>query len=212
MRRLLDWLEDRVGYRWLVRLGRHKEVPVHKHSFWYYMGGMVLFLFMIQVATGVLLLFYYRPSTDGAFESVQFLMARVQFGWLIRSIHAWGANLMIFMAFVHLFSVFVHKAYRPPRELTWLSGVALFFIVLGMGFTGYLLPWNTLSFFATRVGTEIPGVLPGVGPLLPQGPAGRGGRDRRHPDALLRAPRRRSSRASCSSFWGSTWSWCSATG
>ena len=165
--RVLDWFEDRTGLMGLVMpLARKKQVPVHKHSVWYYLGGMLVFLFMLQVATGILLLFYYRPSAEGAFESVQFLMAQVRFGWLIRSIHSWGANLMIFVVFLHMFSVLLLRAYRAPRELTWLSGVALFATCLGLGFTGYLLPWNELAFFATQVGTEIPGVVPVVGPAL----------------------------------------------
>ncbi|HSM07202.1 MAG TPA: cytochrome bc complex cytochrome b subunit [Longimicrobiales bacterium] len=164
--RAARWLDDRIGLSALVPLARKKTVPVHRHTFWYYMGGMLVFLFLLQVATGILLLFYYRPSADGAFESVQFLMAEVEFGWLVRSIHAWGANLMILVAFVHLFSVLILKAYRPPRELTWMSGVGLLALALGAGFTGYLLPWNELAFFATRVGTEIPGILPGVGGFI----------------------------------------------
>jgi cytochrome b6 len=127
---------------------------------------MTLFLFGIQVATGILLLLYYRPSAEEAYESVQFLMTEVQFGWLVRSIHAWSANLMIFALFVHLFSVLFFKAYRPPREITWLSGVGLLGITLALGFTGYLLPWNELAYFATKVGTEITGVIPLVGPFL----------------------------------------------
>ncbi|MCG6957332.1 MAG: cytochrome bc complex cytochrome b subunit [Gemmatimonadetes bacterium] len=163
---VIAWLDDRVGFSALKPLIKKKEVPIHKHSFWYYIGGMALFLFLLQVATGIMLLIYYRPSAEGAFESVQFLMSDVRFGWLIRSIHSWGANLMIFMAFVHLFSVMLMKAYRKPRELTWMTGVGLLFAALFLGFTGYLLPWNTLAFFATRVGTEIPGVLPVVGPFF----------------------------------------------
>ena len=162
----MRWLDNRIGFSVLLPLLRKKEVPVHRHSFWYYIGGMALFLFGLQIATGILLLFYYRPSAEGAYESVQFLMAEVQFGWLIRSIHSWGANLMIFMAFVHLFSVMLLRAYRAPREVTWMTGVALLFVSMGLGFTGYLLPWNELAFFATRVGTEIPGVLPIVGPFV----------------------------------------------
>ncbi len=165
-RAVVSWLDARIGFSALGPLIKKKEVPVHRHSFWYYLGGMALFLFILQVCTGVLLLFYYRPSADGAYESVQFLMSNVRFGWLIRSIHSWGANLMIFMAFVHLFSVLILKAYRAPRELTWMSGALLFFVALGLGFTGYLLPWNTLAYFATRVGTEIPGVFPVVGPFF----------------------------------------------
>ena len=127
---------------------------------------MTLFLFMIQVGTGILLLLYYRPSANEAFESIQFIMTEVEFGWLVRSIHSWSANLMVFAMFTHLFSAFFSKAYHAPRELTWLSGGLLMALTLVFGFTGYLLPWNELAFFATRVGTEIPGVIPVVGPFL----------------------------------------------
>jgi len=90
----------------------------------------------------------------------------VPFGWLVRSIHAWAANLLVFTLFVHLFSVLLLKAYRPPREVTWFSGVGLMALALGFGFTGYLLPWNELAYFATKVGTEITGAVPGVGSFL----------------------------------------------
>lgn len=164
--KLWFWLDERLGLSGIGELAREKQVPIHRHTVWYYFGGMTLFLFMIQVATGILLLLYYRPSSGEAYESVQFLMTEVQFGWLIRSIHAWSANLMIFVAFVHMFSVLLLKGYRAPREITWLSGAALLALVLAFGFTGYLLPWNELAYFATRVGTEIPGVLPVVGGFL----------------------------------------------
>ncbi|HSM17140.1 MAG TPA: cytochrome b N-terminal domain-containing protein, partial [Gemmatimonadales bacterium] len=148
------------------KLAKKKDVPVHRHTIWYYLGGMTLFLFIVQVSTGILLLFYYRPSAEEAFESIQFLMAEVTFGWLVRSIHHWAANLMIFTLFLHLFSVLLVKAYRPPRDLTWYSGVVLFGVALAFGFTGYLLPWNELAYFATRVGTEITGALPVIGDFL----------------------------------------------
>jgi cytochrome b6 len=142
---------------------RHKTVPLHKLSYWYFLGGITLFLFGIQVCTGILLLLYYRPSANEAFESVQYIMTRVQFGWLVRSIHSWAANLMIFTAFAHMFSVLFLRSYRKPRELTWVSGMILLFLVMGFGFSGYLLPWNTLAFFATKVGTEIAGQVPVIG-------------------------------------------------
>src|SRR5205823_313174 len=110
-----------------------------------------------------LLLLYYRPSSAEAYESVQFIVTQVDFGWLVRNIHSWSANLLILAAFGHMFSVFFLKAYRKPRELTWLSGVVLLFLMLGFGFSGYLLPWNELSFFATKVGTGIAGAVPIVG-------------------------------------------------
>ncbi|HVA01436.1 MAG TPA: cytochrome bc complex cytochrome b subunit [Terriglobia bacterium] len=159
----MGWLDERFGAGSIEQFLRHKTVPVHRHTIWYYLGGMTLFLFIVQVLTGILLLLYYRPTADGAFESVQFIMTQVKFGWLIRSIHSWSANLMIFTAFLHMFSVYFLKAYRKPRELTWISGMLLFFIVLGFGFSGYLLPWNTLSFFATKVGTDMAGFMPVFG-------------------------------------------------
>jgi cytochrome b6 len=127
---------------------------------------MTLFLFVIQAATGILLLLYYQPSESAAFESVRFIMTQVRFGWLIRSVHGWCANLLIAVAFAHMFSTFFLKSYRKPRELTWLSGMFLLFLMLGFGFSGYLLPWNTLSYFATMVGTNIAGQLPLLGESL----------------------------------------------
>src|ERR1700751_2384533 len=157
------WLDERFGWDELTAPLREKTGPIHKLSYWYFLGGITLFLFVIQVCTGILLLLYYRPSANEAFESVQYIMTRVRFGWLIRSIHSWAANLMILTAFAHMFSVLFLRAYRKPRELTWVSGMILLFLVLGFGFSGYLLPWNTLAFFATKVGTEITGQVPLVG-------------------------------------------------
>ena len=161
-----DWLDERFHWAELIGPLKKKTVPIHKRSYWYFLGGITLFLLMIQVFTGILLLLYYRPGANEAFESVQYIMTRVQFGWLIRSIHSWAANLMILMAFAHMFSVVFLRAYRKPRELTWLSGMLLLFLAMGFGFSGYLLPWNTLAFFATKVGTEITGQVPVIGHAL----------------------------------------------
>jgi len=157
------WLAERMPVAELEAAIEHKTVPQHRHSVWYYLGGMTLFFFGVQVVTGILLLLYYRPSAAEAYDSVQFIMTRVPFGWLIRSLHSWSANLLVAAAFVHLFSVLFLKAYRKPREITWISGVLLLFLMLAFGFTGYLLPWNELAFFATRVGTDIAGAVPFIG-------------------------------------------------
>jgi cytochrome b6 len=157
------WIDERFGWAELTEPLRHKTVPTHKYSHWYFLGGITLFLFGVQVCTGILLLLYYHPGANEAFESVQYIMTRVKFGWLVRSIHSWAANLMILTAFAHMFSVLFLRAYRKPREMTWVSGMLLLFLVLGFGFSGYLLPWNTLAFFATKVGTEITGQVPVVG-------------------------------------------------
>jgi cytochrome b6 len=161
-----NWIEDRLGTEPMIKVAEKKEVPVHRHSIWYYFGGMTLFLFVVQVVTGILLLLYYRPSAENAFESVQFIVTEVQFGWLIRSVHSWSANLLILTLFIHMFSVYFLSAYRKPRELTWITGVFLLFIAIFFGFSGYLLPWNELAFFATKVGTDIAGVLPVVGDFM----------------------------------------------
>lgn len=160
---LVGWLDDRIGWSQIREFLSHKTVPMHRYSVFYYLGGMTLFFFLVQVVTGVLLMLYYRPSAEEAFESVEFLVTAVPFGWLVRSLHSWSANLMVFFAFLHLVSVFFLKAYRPPREITWITGVLLLFLILGFGFSGYLLPWNQLSFFATKVGTDIAGAVPLVG-------------------------------------------------
>jgi quinol-cytochrome oxidoreductase complex cytochrome b subunit len=161
-----DWLDERFGWAELTALLKKKTVPVHRFSYWYFLGGMTLFLFVLQVLTGILLLLYYRPTSSGAFESVRYIMTQVKFGWLVRSIHSWGANLMIGMAFAHMFSVLFLKSYRKPRELTWVSGMVLLLLALGFGFSGYLLPWNTLAFFATTVGTDLAGQIPVIGHWL----------------------------------------------
>jgi cytochrome b6 len=163
---IILWIDERLSIATVAEMARKKEVPLHRHSVWYYLGGMTLFLFVVQVVTGILLLLYYRPSAENAFESVQFIMTEVKFGWLIRSVHSWSANLLIATLFMHMFSVFFMRAYRKPRELTWITGMLLLFITLGFGFSGYLLPWNKLSYFATKVGTDIAGVLPVVGHSL----------------------------------------------
>jgi quinol-cytochrome oxidoreductase complex cytochrome b subunit len=161
--RIFAFLDDRLHLSAVMHLASEKTVPRHRYMPFYYFGGMTLFFFAVQVATGILLMLYYRPSAEGAFESVEFLMTTVPFGWLIRSIHAWSANLMIFSAAAHLISVYFLKAYRPPREITWITGCLLLFLALGFGFSGYLLPWNQLSFFATKVGTDIASKIPLVG-------------------------------------------------
>jgi cytochrome b6 len=164
--RVVAWLDERLDLSDIRHFTAEKSVPVHAHKVWYYLGGVTLFLVGVQVATGILLLLYYRPSADHAYESVQFIVSQVQFGWLIRNIHSWSANLLIALAFAHMFSVFFLKSYRKPRELTWVTGVLLLFLMLAFGFSGYLLPWNELAFFATKVGTGIAGSVPFVGHFL----------------------------------------------
>ena len=160
---LYRWLDERVDLQGLEKFLRHKTVPYHRHSIWYYVGGMTLYLFIVQVITGILLLLYYKPTAEAAYESVQYIMTEVPFGWLVRSIHSYAANLFIGCVFVHMFSVFIMKAYRKPREFTWISGALLLFLAMGFGFSGYLLPWNQLAYLATNVGTSFATMVPFAG-------------------------------------------------
>lgn len=166
-RGLRGWIDKRYQLTPLFEFLRHKEVPLGSHWMgWYYLGGVTMFFFIVQVITGVLLLMYFQPGEATAYESIRFLTTKVPFGWLIRSIHSWSAHLMIISLVLHMFSTMMLKAYRPPREITWVSGYLLFLLTLGFGFSGYLLPWNKLAYFATTVGTNIVRSVPLLGDWL----------------------------------------------
>ena len=163
------WVDKRYGITPLIEFLKHKEVPVGAHSLlWYYLGGLTLFFFTIQLVSGVLLLAYYQAGETTSYESIRFLTTKVPFGWLVRSMHCWSAHLMILSLVTHMFSTMVLKAYRPPRELTWVTGFLLFALALGFGFSGYLLPWNELAFFATAVGTDSMKAVPVIGEWVMQ--------------------------------------------
>ena len=156
-----EWVEERSGFRTLMAALLHVRIPADVKTF--YLGGITLFLFGVQVVTGTLLALYYQPTPDTAYDSVKAITSDVTFGWLIRSIHHWAANLMILFLALHLLRVFFQAAYKYPRELIWLIGAGLLMTTIGFGFTGYLLPWDQRAFWATTVGTEIAGSIPLVG-------------------------------------------------
>jgi cytochrome b6 len=160
------WLKSRLPIEFVMDHLKSKEIPRHRHTIWYYFGGLTLFFFIVQVVTGILLMLYYKPTPEQAHGSIQFIVNEVSFGWLIRSIHSWAANLMIAVLLIHMASVFFLKAYRSPRELLWISGLLLLFLIMGFGFTGYLLPWDEVAYHATQIGTEIPRSIPVIGPII----------------------------------------------
>jgi quinol-cytochrome oxidoreductase complex cytochrome b subunit len=164
--RISDWFEERLRARALFDALLHVRIPADART--YYLGGITLFLFVVQVVTGTLLSLYYKPTPDTAYDSVKYITSVVDFGWLIRSVHHWGANLMIICLVLHLARIFVQGAYKYPRELIWIVGVGLLAATIGFGFTGYLLPWDQRAFWATTVGTEIAGGVPAIGDALLQ--------------------------------------------
>jgi quinol-cytochrome oxidoreductase complex cytochrome b subunit len=155
------WVQGRIDVDNLIQTALHVRIPAGVRT--YFLGGMTLFFLGVQAITGILLALYYQASPQTAYQSVLNIMNNVRFGWLIRSIHSWSANLMIAACVLHMLRVYLQGAYKKPREITWGVGVVLLLITLGFGFTGYLLPWDQRAFWATTVGTEIAGVIPLVG-------------------------------------------------
>lgn len=163
-KKVMPWLDERLGLSGIYKTVFDRNVP--KVNWWFTLGSASIFLFGIQVITGIMLSVYYVPSPDKAYASIEFIMTGVQFGWLIRGIHHWAASLMVITVFIHMLRVFFYAAYKYPREITWATGVLLLLATLGMGFTGYLLPWNQKAYWATTVGTSIAGTVPVVGEFI----------------------------------------------
>ena len=159
-----EWLNERLDldgiYKGLL------DRPEPEGNWWNTLGSASLFLFVMQGLTGIFLTVYYTPSPDHAYDSIQYIMNDVAFGWLIRGIHHWGASLMVLVVFIHMIRVFVTASYKYPRELTWLVGIGLLLLTVGMGFTGYLLPWHQMAYWATTVGTQIAGSVPFIGDFI----------------------------------------------
>ena len=129
----------------------------------YCLGGLSFFMFLGLTVTGVLLMFYYFPSVERAYQDIQALETNVRFGQLLRNLHRWMAHAMIILVLLHMMRVFYTGAYKPPREFNWVIGVILFVLTLLLSFTGYLLPWDQLAFWAVTVGTTMIGSAPVLG-------------------------------------------------
>lgn len=161
---LYAWLDERLDLG-----GMYKNLldrPEPEGNWWNTLGSASLFLFVMQGLTGIFLTVYYTPSPDHAYDSIQYIMNDLAFGWLIRGMHHWGASLMVLVVFIHMIRVFVTASFKYPRELTWLIGVGLLLLTVGMGFTGYLLPWHQQAYWATTVGTQIAGSVPFIGDFI----------------------------------------------
>jgi hypothetical protein len=163
--RTAEWVDERYQISQPLSKILSKPVPRFALKWWYCLGGITAFLFVVQGLTGIMLAFYYKPSADLAYASIQFIENEVRFGAAVRAIHHWAANGMIVLCVAHMLRVFIMGAYKKPRELNWVSGVTLLVLTLAFGFTGYLLPWDQRAFWATTVGTEIAASIPVIGQL-----------------------------------------------
>lgn len=163
--RAITWVDARYQLSGPVEKVLNKPVPRYALRWWYCLGGITAFLFVVQAGTGIMLAFYYEPTPEAAYTSIQYIENEVQFGSAIRAIHHWAANGMVVMCIAHMIRVFITGAFRAPRELNWVGGIMLLMFTLLFGFTGYLLPWDQRAYWATTVGSEIAGSIPIVGEL-----------------------------------------------
>ena len=159
--RFATWLDERLGWRTVWESIFLRKVP--KGNWLYTLGSASLFVAINQIVTGILLTIYYVPTPDQAYRTVQYITSEVPAGWLIRGLHHWGASALVVLTVLHMLRVIFYGSYKFPREITWFSGVGLLILVLGFGFTGYLLPWDQKAYWATIVGTRIAEVTPIVG-------------------------------------------------
>lgn len=170
LQKMYDWVDERLNITPMWRDLADHEVPEHVNpahhfsAFVYCFGGLTFFITVIQILSGMFLTMYYVPDIVNAYESVKYLQNEVAFGSIVRAMHHWGASLVIVMMFLHTLRVFFTGAYKKPRELNWVVGVLIFFVMLGLGFTGYLLPWDNTAYFATKVGLQIADSVPLIGP------------------------------------------------
>jgi len=161
----IDWIDERTqlsgGLRWMM----FRKVP--KGINWFYtLGSATMFAFLSQAVTGVFLAMYYQPSTSGAYESIRYISNEAFLGEFVRGMHKWGSSVMVILVFLHMARTFFFGAYKYPRELNWIVGVVLLIMTMTMSFTGYLLPWDQRSYWATIVGVNINGTGPMAGPYL----------------------------------------------
>jgi quinol-cytochrome oxidoreductase complex cytochrome b subunit len=139
-----------------VRVRQHAV----KFAYTFCLGGLSFFLFLVLTVTGVYLMFFYVPHEASAYEDIINIQTIVPFGQLTRNVHRWAAHLMVFFVFLHMMRVFYHGAYKPPREFNWVVGVVLLFLTVALSFTGYLLPWDQIAYWAVTIGNELAGYAP----------------------------------------------------
>ncbi len=159
------WVNERVNLAELRRTLLARKMPAGL-TWWHTLGSATLTVLAVQVVTGIVLAMYYAPSPDHAYDSIRYIDHTVASGALLRGMHHWGASAMVVLVFAHMIRVFTMGAYKYPREINWLLGVVLLFVVMGFGFTGYLLPWDQKAYWATQVGTNIAGTTPIIGGMM----------------------------------------------
>lgn len=172
LKKTYDWIDERLGITPIWRDIADHDVPAHVNpankmsAFVYCFGGLTFLIIVTQILSGMFLAMYYVPDIVNAYRSVQYITDEVLLGTIVRGMHFWGASLVIIMMFLHMLRVFFTGSYKAPREMNWVVGVLIFFVVMGFGFTGYLLPWDQKAYWATQVGAEIAAAVPFIGKYI----------------------------------------------
>src|SRR5439155_3718068 len=164
--RIGEWFDRRLQLAAPIREAAEHPVPRNSASWWYVFGSAALVVFLLQLATGILLALIYVPSAAEAWDSLQALNHDVTLGWFIRALHGWGSNFMVAIVLIHMMQVFLFGAYKFPRELTWIVGVFLLLMTLGMAFTGQVMRFDQDAYWGLGIGASIVSRVPIAGPAL----------------------------------------------
>ena len=161
-----DWLDARFPWRkmWNEHVGEYYAPK--NFNFWYYFGSLALLVLVSQLVSGIWLAMFYTPTPEGAFASVEYIMRDVKMGWIIRYIHSTGASAFFIVVYLHMMRALLYGSYKKPRELVWLVGMCIYFVLMAEAFMGYLLPWGQMSFWGAQVITSLFGAIPYIGDQL----------------------------------------------
>ena len=163
---LVAWIDDRFPLSSFIKNHLTQYYAPKNFNFWYFFGALALFVFVMQILTGIFLTMHYKPDASMAFESVEYIMRDVSFGWLIRYMHSTGASLFFVVIYLHMFRGLMYGSYKKPRELLWLFGVLIFLLLMAEAFFGYLLPWGQMSYWGAQVIVNLFATIPFIGPDL----------------------------------------------
>jgi len=163
---IMKWIDDRFPFTETMKYHATEYYASKNFNWWYIFGVLAFVVLVIQLVTGVFLTMNYKPAAVDAFASVEYIMRDVEWGWLIRYMHSTGASFFFIVVYLHMFRAMLYGSYRKPRELIWVIGMLIFFVLMGSGFSGYLLPWGQMSYWGAQVIISLFGAIPGIGEAL----------------------------------------------
>src|SRR6202167_1032541 len=163
---LIGWIDQRFPLTALWRSQVSEYYAPKNFNFWYFFGSLALFVLVLQLVTGIFLAMFYKVGEATSFDSVEFIMREVDYGWLIRYLHSTGASAFFFVVYLHMYRALMYGSYRAPRELLWLFGMLVYLALMAEAFMGYVLPWGNMSYWAANVIVNIFGTIPLIGPTL----------------------------------------------